>query len=537
MSAKRISFDAEARESLRVGVSTLARAVKVTLGPRGRNVMLGREWGAPLVTKDGVSVAKEMELELPWEDIGAQLVKEVASRTADGAGDGTTTATVLAEAIFERGLLALTAGMQPVFLKRGIEKAMHAVLEALKGMSQEVKGSADIAHIAAIAANNDEEIGKVLADAMEKVGKDGVITVDEGKSIDTTIELVDGMGLEKGYLSPHFVNNRDDLTCVLESPYVLLYDGKLSNVQDILPLLEEVLGAQASLLVIAEDVEGEALALMAVNALRGIKTCCVKNPAYGDKRVELLRDIGALTGGTVVSKAMGTTLEGLTLADLGRAERVVARKEETTIEGGSGDRADVQARIDFLTQEMAQEKSDYDRGKLEQRIAKLSGGVARVLVGAATEVEMRQKKARVEDALHATRAAVEEGILPGGGVALLRASKAIDGLELNPEEALGAKIVREALEAPMRQIATNAGQNPAVVLQTVLASDNPNFGFNALTLEYGDMLEQGVIDPTRVPRSAFENAVSVSTLLLTTDAIVGEFEKPDVHAEEDDHHH
>ncbi|MEZ6188340.1 MAG: chaperonin GroEL [Planctomycetota bacterium] len=536
MAAKHLAFDAEAREAIRTGVTTLARAVKVTLGPRGRNVMIERGYGAPLVTKDGVSVAKEMELELPWEDIGAQLVKEVAAKTADGAGDGTTTATVLAEAIFERGLTALTAGVQPVYLKRGIEKATAAVLEALAAASREVKESKDIAHVASIAANNDEEIGQVLADAMDKVGKDGVITVDEGKGIETTIELVDGMSLDKGYLSPHFVNNRQNLTCELENPYVLLYDGKLTNVHELLPLLEELLGAQGSLLVIAEAVEGEALALLAVNALRGMKVCCVKNPAYGEKRVELLRDVGVLTGGTVVSKDMGVTLEGLTLEDLGRAQRVVAHKEETTIEDGAGERSAIQDRIDFLRREMEAATSDYDRGKLEQRIAKLSGGVARVLVGAATEAEMRQKKARVEDALHATRAAVEEGILPGGGIALLRAAKAIDGVELNEDEQVGATIVRQALEAPLRQIATNAGENPAVVIQTVLKNDSPTFGFNALTLEYGDMLEQGVIDPTRVPRSAFQNAVSVSTLLLTTDAIVGEREKPDEHAE-DEHMH
>jgi len=536
MAAKHISFDAEARESIRVGVSTLARAVKVTLGPRGRNVMLDRGYGPPNVTKDGVSVAREIELELPWEDIGAQLVKEVSSRTADGAGDGTTTATVLAEALFDGGIDALIAGVQPVYIKRGIEKARDAVVAALKSASRELQGSDEIAHVAAIAANNDDEIGKVLAEVMEKAGKDGVITVDEGKTLETTIELVDGMGLKKGYNSPHFVNNREDLTCELEKPYVLLYDGKLTAVQDLLPLLEQQLTAQASLLIIAEDVEGEALALLAVNALRGMKVCCVRNPAYGEKKVELLRDIGTLTGGVVVSKELGTTLANLELEQLGRADRVIARKDDTTIEGGAGEREAINDRVEFIRSELENAKTDYDRGKLEQRIASLSGGVARVLVGAATESEMRQKKARVEDALHATRAAVEEGILPGGGVALLRASRTIDALELNEYERLGARIVREALEAPLRQIALNAGENPSVVIEAVLANESPTFGFNALTLEYGDMLEMGVVDPTRVPRSAFENAVSVATLLLTTDALVSELEKPDEHAE-DEHHH
>ncbi|MCO5166876.1 MAG: chaperonin GroEL [Planctomycetes bacterium] len=524
MGAKRIAFDADARTAVRRGVQQLARAVKVTLGPRGRNVMIEKGFGGPLVTKDGVTVAKEIELTSPWENVGAQLVKEVASKTSDTAGDGTTTATVLAEAIFDRGLRALQAGIRPVHLKRGLEKASAKVVEALRAQSTKVSGTTQIQQVGTIAANNDPEIGAVLAQALEKVGRDGVITVDEGQGIETTIDFVDGMSFDKGYLSPYFVTDPEAMTAALEDARILLYDGKISAVRDLVPVLEAVLQAQKPLLIVAEELEGEALALLVVNRLRGaLKVCAVKSPGFGDRRKAMLEDIAVLTGGRLVTKDVGLTLEGVRLEDLGQAGKVVVKKDETLIVDGRGQQAEVKARLAQLRAELEATTSSYDREKLEERVAKLSGGVARVLVGAATETEMKEKKARVEDAIHATRAAVEEGVLAGGGVALLRASRALDGLDLEGDEAIGARIIREALEAPLRQIAHNAGVNPSIVVGKVLEGQGP-FGLNAQTMEYGDLVAQGVIDPTKVTRMAFENAASVSTLLLTTDALVCEAE-------------
>jgi chaperonin GroEL len=523
MGAKRIAFDANARTSIRRGVHQLARAVKVTLGPRGRNVMIEKGFGGPLVTKDGVTVAKEIELSSPWENVGAQLVKEVASKTSDTAGDGTTTATVLAEAIFERGVRGLQAGISPVHIKRGIDKATVAVVAALKQASKPVSGTAQIEQVGTIAANNDREIGQVLAKAMERVGRDGVITVDEGQSIETTIEFVDGMSLDKGYLSPYFVTDATSMSAELEDARILLYDGKISSVKELVPVLEATLGAQKPLLILAEEVEGEALALLVVNRIRGaLKVCAVKSPGFGDRRKAMLEDIAVLTGGTVVTKDVGLTLDRVRLEDLGTAQKVTARKDETLIVDGNGDPAQVKARLAQLRAELEATTSSYDREKLEERIAKLSGGVARVLVGAATESEMKEKKARVEDAIHATRAAAQEGVLPGGGVALLRASRALDALKVDEEEVHGVRIIREALEAPIRQIALNAGVNPSIVVDNVLKSSSSTWGWNAQTLEYGDLVAQGVIDPTKVTRMAFENAASVSSLLLTTDAVVCE---------------
>ncbi|MBX3471642.1 MAG: chaperonin GroEL [Planctomycetes bacterium] len=524
MGAKRIAFDADARAAVRRGVQQLARAVKVTLGPRGRNVMIEKGFGGPLVTKDGVTVAKEIELTSPWENVGAQLVKEVASKTSDTAGDGTTTATVLAEAIFERGQRALQAGVRPVHLKRGLEKASARVIEALRAQSTKVSGTTQIQQVGTIAANNDPEIGAVLAQALEKVGRDGVITVDEGQGIETTIDFVDGMSFDKGYLSPYFITDAEAMTAVLEDARILLYDGKISVVKDLVPVLEATLQAQKPLLIVAEELEGEALALLVVNRLRGaLKVCAVKSPGFGDRRRAMLEDIAVLTGGRVVTRDVGLTLEGVRLADLGQAGKVVVRKDETLIVDGGGQQAEVKSRLAQLRAELEATTSSYDREKLEERVAKLSGGVARVLVGAATETEMKEKKARVEDAIHATRAAVEEGVLPGGGVALLRASRALDGLELEGDEVIGARIIREALEAPLRQIAQNAGVNPSIVVGKVLEGQGA-FGLNAQTMEYGDLIAQGVIDPTKVTRMAFESASSVSTLLLTTDAVVCEAE-------------
>ncbi len=524
MGAKRIAFDADARAAVRRGVHQLARAVKVTLGPRGKNVMIEKGFGGPLVTKDGVTVAKEIELTSPWENIGAQLVKEVASKTSDTAGDGTTTATVLAEAIFERGLRALQAGVRPVHLKRGIDKAAARVVESLRAMSTKVAGTSQIQQVGTIAANNDPEIGAVLAQALERVGRDGVITVDEGQSIDTTIEFVDGMTFDKGYLSPYFITSPAEMTAVLEDARILLYDGKISSARDLVPVLEATLQAQKPLLIVAEEVEGEALALLVVNRLRGaLKVCAVKSPGFGDRRKAMLEDIAVLTGGRLVTRDVGLTLEGVRLDDLGAAQKVVVKKDETLIVDGAGKPDEVRARLAQLKAELDATTSSYDREKLEERAAKLSGGVARVLVGAATETEMKEKKARVEDAIHATRAAVEEGVLPGGGVALLRASRALDALKLDGDEAIGARIIREALEAPLRQIAGNAGVNGSIVVDKVLEGSG-NFGFNAQTLEYCDLVGAGVIDPTKVTRMAFENATSVSSLLLTTDALVCEAE-------------
>ncbi|MFN0204855.1 MAG: chaperonin GroEL [Planctomycetota bacterium] len=523
MAAKNIAYDQEAREHIRAGVRKLARAVKVTLGPRGRNVIIQKSFGSPTVTKDGVTVAKEIELEDRYENLGAQLVKEVAAKTSDQAGDGTTSATVLAEAIFEEGLKNVTAGANPVALKRGIEKGVAAVVEHLKKMSKPIKGHKEIAQVGTIAANNDAEIGEMLAEAMDKVGKDGVITVDEGKSLKTEVTVVDGMQFDKGYLSPHFVTDTEKMQVVFENCYILIHEKKISTIKDMIPLLEKVAQSGKPLLVIAEDVEGEALATLVVNKLRGIFPCAaVKAPGFGDRRKAMLEDIATLTGGTAVFEDLGVSLETIKPEDLGRAKRVVIDKENTTIIDGAGKKDIIAGRVNAIKAELDRTSSDYDREKLQERLAKLSGGVAQVKVGAATEAEMKEKKARVEDALHATRAAVEEGILPGGGVALLRCIPTVEGLKLEGDEAVGASIVRRALEAPLRQIAENAGVDGAIAVQAVRNEKKESFGFNAATGEYEDLVAAGVIDPTKVVRTALQNAASVSTLLLTTDALISE---------------
>ena len=523
MAAKKIAYDQEAREAIREGVKKLARAVKVTLGPRGRNVVIEKSFGAPTVTKDGVTVAKEIELEDKYENMGAQMVKEVASKTSDVAGDGTTTATVLAEAIFEEGLKNVAAGANRMDLKRGIEKAVEAVIAELKSMSKPVKEKKEIAQVAAIAGNNDPLIGKMIADAMEKVGKDGVITVEEGKALDTTVDWVEGMQFDKGYISPHFINNVEDMECVLEKPYVFVYEKKLSTIKDLIPLLESVAKSGRPLLIIAEDMEGEALATLVVNKLRGIFQCCaVKAPGFGDRRKAMLADIGVLTGGQPVFEDLGIDLASVTLEQLGQAKKVVVDKDSTTIIEGAGTDDEIKGRIGQIKKEIETTTSDYDREKLEERLAKLSGGVAQINVGAATEVEMKERKARVEDALHATRAAVEEGVLPGGGVALIRALKALDKVRASGDEKVGVDIVRRALVAPAHQIAENAGVNGAIVVQKIMETAKVNFGYDALAGEYCDLVEAGVIDPTKVVRSALQNAASIGTLLLTTDAIVSE---------------
>jgi chaperonin GroEL len=521
MAIKKIAYDQEARERMRDGVRQLARAVKVTLGPRGRNVIIEKSFGSPTVTKDGVTVAKEIELEGKYENMGAQLVKEVASKTSDVAGDGTTTATVLAEAIFEEGLKNVTAGANPVAIKRGIERAVTIVVEELKKRAVPVKGKKEIAQIGSIAANNDDEIGKMIADAMERVGKDGVITVEEGKSLATEVEWVEGMQFDKGYLSPHFVTNTERMECILEDPWILVHEKKVTSIKDMLPLLEKVAQSGRPLLVVAEDIEGEALATLVVNKLRGVFKCAaVKAPGFGDRRKAMLEDIAVLTGGKAIFEDLGITLESLTTADLGSAKKVVITKDDTTIIEGSGKTAAVQARIAAIRAEMDKTTSDYDREKLQERLAKLSGGVAQILVGAATEAEMKEKKARVEDALHATRAAVEAGILPGGGVALLRCQETIDKKKLTGDEQIGAGIVRRALEAPLRQIAINAGVDGSIVVQNIRENKDPNFGFNAATGNYEDMMKEGILDPAKVTYAALQNAASVATLLLTTEALV-----------------
>ncbi len=523
MAAKKITFDQEARESIRRGVRKLAKAVKVTLGPRGRNVILEKSFGAPTVTKDGVTVAKEIELEEKNENMGAQMVKEVASKTSDAAGDGTTTATVLAEAIFEEGLKNVTAGANPILIQRGIQAAAKAVVEELRNMAREVKDRKEIAQVGAIAANNDKEIGEIIADAMDKVGKDGVITVEEGKSLETTVDFVEGMEFDKGYLSPHFVTNMETMTCELEEPYILIHEKKLSSVRDLVPLLEKIAQSGKPLLVIAEDVEGEVLATLVINKLRGTFSCCaVKAPGFGERRKAMLEDIAILTGGKAIFEDLGIELKNVTMDYLGMAKKVKVTKDATTIIEGAGKTEAIQGRIAQIRREIDETTSDYDREKLQERLAKLAGGVAQINVGAATEVEMKEKKARVEDALHATRAAVEEGIVPGGGVALLRAAKAIDKLKLEGDEAIGADIVKRALQAPIRQIAENAGLDGAVVCERVRESDDSAFGFDALTGEYGNMFDRGIIDPTKVARIAVENAASVAGLLLTTEALVSE---------------
>jgi chaperonin GroEL len=525
--AKMIAFDQEARDALRRGVAKLARAVKVTLGPRGRNVILQKSFGSPTVTKDGVTVAKEVDLEDVYENMGARMVREVASKTSDIAGDGTTTATLLAEAIFNEGLRAVVAGVNPIQLKQGMEKAVADISEKLKKMSIPVKGKKETAQVGTIAANNDPEIGELLAEAMDRVGKDGVITVDEGKSLATEVEWVEGMQFDRGYLSPYFVTEPQKMECVLEDAYVLISEKKISSIKELVPLLEAVVNAGKPLLIVAEDVDGEALATLVINKLRGTFKCCaIKAPGYGDRRKAMLEDIAILTGGTALFESLGRKLENLTIGELGRAKQIVIDKDNTTIIEGAGKSAEIKGRIEQLRREIENVTSDYDREKLEERLAKLAGGVAKVNVGAATESEMKEKKARVEDALHATRAAVEEGILPGGGVALLRASVAVKPEGLSQDEEVGYKIIQRACRAPLTQIAANAGQDGGIVCEKV-ADAKGNMGYNAATNVYEDMVEAGVIDPTKVTRTALQNASSVATLLLTSDALVAEKPKPE----------
>jgi chaperonin GroEL len=519
---KMMAFDQEAREAIRRGVSKLARAVKVTLGPKGRNVILQKSFGSPTVTKDGVTVAKEIDIEDVYENMGARMVREVASKTSDVAGDGTTTATVLAEAIFNEGLRAVVAGVNPVQMKRGIEKAVEDITERLKKMSINIKSRKEMAQVATVASNNDTEIGELLAEAMEKVGKDGVITVDEGKSLKTEVEWVEGMQFDRGYLSPYFVTDPTKMECVLEDCYILVYEKKISNIKDLVPLLEAVVNAGRPLLIICEEVEGEALATLVINKLRGTFKCCaVKAPGYGDRRKAMLEDISILTGGQAVFESLGIKLESLPVTDLGRAKRVIVDKDNTTIIEGAGKSGEIKARIDQIRRELESSTSDYDREKLEERVAKLAGGVAKVNVGAATESEMKEKKARVEDALHATRAAVEEGILPGGGVALLRATAALKPEGLTGDEDVGYRIVTRACRAPLTMIATNAGQDGSVICEKVLEGKG-NFGYNAATDAFEDLVKAGIIDPTKVTRTALQNAASVAILLLTSDALIAE---------------
>ncbi|HZZ28710.1 MAG TPA: chaperonin GroEL [Pirellulales bacterium] len=520
--AKMMAFDQEAREAMRRGVSKLARAVKVTLGPKGRNVILQKSFGSPTVTKDGVTVAKEIDLEDVYENMGARMVREVASKTSDVAGDGTTTATVLAEAIFNEGLKAVVSGVNPIQLKSGIEKAVADIFDKLQKMSIKIKGKTEMAQVATVAANNDSEIGSILADAMERVGKDGVITVDEGKSLKTETEWVEGMQFDRGYLSPYFVTNPQQMKCELEDAYILVYEKKISNVKEIVPVLEQVVNAGKPLLIVAEEVEGEALATLVINRLRGtFQVCAVKAPGYGDRRKAMLEDIAVLTGATPVFESLGTKLESLTLADLGRAKKVIVDKDNTTVIEGAGKSAEIKGRIESIRREISTSTSDYDKEKLEERLAKLAGGVAKVNVGAATESEMKERKARVEDALHATRAAVEEGILPGGGVALLRASTSVKPEGVKHDEEIGYNIVVRACRAPLTMIASNAGQDGTVVCEKV-SELKGNHGYNAASNEYEDLVKAGVIDPTKVTRTALQNAASVATLLLTSDALIAE---------------
>lgn len=526
--AKIIAFDQEAREAIRRGVSKLARAVKVTLGPRGRNVILQKSFGSPTVTKDGVTVAKEIDLEDVYENMGARMVREVASKTSDVAGDGTTTATVMAEAIFNEGLKAVVAGVNPIQMKSGIEKAVADITDKLHKMSIKIKDTEEMANVATIAANNDRAIGQLLAEAMSKVGKDGVVTVDEGKGLKDELEFVEGMQFDRGYLSPYFVNEPGTMEVVLEDPYILVFEKKISSIKDLVPVLEQVVQQGKPLLIIAEDVDGEALATLVINRLRGtLNVAAVKAPGYGDRRKAMMEDIGILTSATPVFEALGKKLEMLTLADLGRAKKVIIDKDNTTIIEGAGKASEIKARIDQIRREIENTTSDYDREKLEERLAKLAGGVAKVNVGAATESEMKEKKARVEDALHATRAAIEEGILPGGGVALLRASTQVKPAEsLTQDEITGYNIVLRACRAPLTMIANNAGQDGGIVCAKV-AEAKGNQGYNALTDTYEDMVKAGVIDPTKVTRTALANSASVSTLLLTSDALIAEKPKDD----------
>ncbi len=522
--AKQLAFDVSARDSLKQGVDQLARAVKVTLGPKGRNVVLDKKFGSPTVTKDGVTVAKEVELEDPYENMGAQMVKEVASRTSDVAGDGTTTATVLAQAIFAGGLKNVTAGANPMDLKRGIEKAVSAAVKSIHSQSKPVSGHQDIAQVATISANNDTSIGDLIAEAMEKVGKDGVITVEEAKSTDTTLEVVEGMQFDRGYLSPYFVTDPDNMEATLEDAYILIFDKKISAMRDLLPILEKIAQASKPLLIIAEDIEGEALATLVVNKIRGtLKVAGVKAPGFGDRRKAMLEDIAILSGGRVLSEDAGFKLENATTSDLGRAKRITIDKDNTTVIEGEGQSVDIQGRVNQLKRQIDETTSDYDGEKLQERLAKLAGGVAVINVGAATETEMKEKKARVEDALHATRAAVEEGIVPGGGVSFIRAISSLERARTSArgEEKIGVDIVKRALEEPLRQISDNAGVEGAIVVQKVSAGEG-GFGFNADSEAYEDMIQAGVLDPTKVARSALENAASIASLLLTTEAVVAD---------------
>ena len=522
MAAKEIKFSDDARHKMAHGVNVLAKAVKVTLGPKGRNVVLEKSFGAPTVTKDGVSVAKEVELKDKFENMGAQMVKEVASQTSDAAGDGTTTATVLAQAILNEGLKAVAAGMNPMDLKRGIDKAVIAAVDELKNLSVPCTDSKAIAQVGAISANNDAEIGNIIAEAMDKVGKEGVITVEEGSGLENELDVVEGMQFDRGYLSPYFITNQENMSVEMENPLILIHDKKVSNIRDLLPVLEAVAKAGRPLLIIAEDVEGEALATLVVNNMRGIlKACAVKAPGFGDRRKAMLEDIAVLTGATVISEELGMSLEKATLEDLGTAKRVVITKDDTTIIDGAGSKENIEARIKQIRAQIEEATSDYDREKLQERLAKLAGGVAVIKVGAATEVEMKEKKARVEDALHATRAAVEEGIVPGGGVALVRVLQKLDVKGANHDQDVGVNIALKAMEAPLRQIVENAGEEGSVVLNKV-AEGTGNFGYNAATGEFGDMIEMGILDPTKVTRTALQNASSVAGLMITTEAMVAE---------------
>ncbi|EFL9863684.1 chaperonin GroEL [Escherichia coli] len=526
MAAKDIRFGEDARARMVRGVNVLANAVKATLGPKGRNVVLEKSFGAPTITKDGVSVAKEIELADKFENMGAQMVKEVASKTSDNAGDGTTTATVLAQALIREGMKAVAAGMNPMDLKRGIDKAVTSAVEELKKISKPCSTSKEIAQVGSISANSDTDIGELIAKAMDKVGKEGVITVEEGSGLENELDVVEGMQFDRGYLSPYFINNPQSMQAELEDPFILLHDKKISNVRDLLPILEGVAKAGKPLLIVAEDVEGEALATLVVNTIRGIvKVCAVKAPGFGDRRKAMLEDMAILTGGTVISEEVGLSLEKATINDLGRAKKVQVSKENTTIIDGAGDTADIEARIKQIKAQIEETTSDYDHEKLQERVAKLAGGVAVIKVGAATEVEMKEKKARVEDALHATRAAVEEGIVPGGGVALIRAKAAIAELKgANEDQNHGIAIALRAMEAPLREIVTNAGDEPSVVLNRV-AEGTGAFGYNAANGEFGDMIEFGILDPTKVTRSALQNAASIAGLMITTEAMVAEAPK------------
>ncbi len=526
MAAKEVRFSDDARQRMLAGVNILADAVKQTLGPKGRNVVLEKSFGAPVVTKDGVSVAKEIELKDKFENMGAQMVKEVASKTSDVAGDGTTTATVLAQAIVREGLKSVAAGANPMDIKRGIDQAVGAVVEELKKLSKPCTDSKAIAQVGTISANSDDSIGKIIADAMDKVGKEGVITVEEGSGLDNELEVVEGMQFDRGYLSPYFINQQETMSAELEDPYILLHDKKVSNIRDLLPLLEKVAKAGRSLLIVAEDVEGEALATLVVNNMRGIiKVCAVKAPGFGDRRKAMLEDIAVLTGGRVISEELGLSLEKVELADLGSAKKVQINKENTTIVDGAGEVSQIKARVEQIRAQIEETTSDYDREKLQERVAKLAGGVAVIKVGAATEVEMKEKKARVEDALHATRAAVEEGIVAGGGVAFIRAQKVLRDLQgKNHDQTVGVAILRRSVEEPLRQIVANAGDEPSVVLARVQEGEG-TFGYNAATGEYGDMIQMGILDPTKVTRSALQNAASVAGLMLTTEAMVAELPK------------